>query len=386
MIYFDHNATTPLDERVLDAMTPYLGAFYGNPSSLYRMGRICRGAVDMAREQVAALVGAYPSEVVFTSGGTEANNLALKGFAFAREPGLIAAGATEHPSVSEPLEFLKASGWRAATIPADRNGVADLSFIESLPTGELRFATLMMANNETGVIQDIAPIAGWLRERGVVFHCDAVQAAGKIPVDFKASGVHVMSLSGHKIYGPKGVGALILDKSIAIEPLLHGGGQEQGLRGGTENVAAIVGFGKAAELALSELEDRRAQLLGLRKRLEAGLKTIPGAVVFAEGAERLPNTVQFGIAGYDGEALVMNLDRQGIAVSSGSACASGAGEPSPVLVAMGIEPEVAKSAVRVSFGKGNTEAEVDRFLDALKKLVGVPTSEIRGAMPVMPVV
>ncbi|CAI8946546.1 cysteine desulfurase family protein [Methylocaldum szegediense] len=383
MLYFDHNATTPLDERVLEAMAPYLGAFYGNPSSLYRMGRICRGAIDTAREQVAALVGAHPSEVVFTSGGTEANNLALKGLAFAREPGLIVAGATEHPSVSEPLEFLKARGWRIATIPVGRDGLADVAFIESLPAGEIRFATLMLANNETGVIQDIAPIAGWFRELGIVFHCDAVQAAGKIAIDFKASGVHMMSLSGHKIYGPKGVGALILDKAVMLEPLLHGGGQEQGLRGGTENVAAIVGFGKAAELALSELEERRARLLGLRERLEAGLKTIPGAVVFAEGSERLPNTVQFGIAGYDGEALVMNLDRQGIAVSSGSACASGAGEPSPVLVAMGVEPEVAKSAVRVSFGKSNTETEVDRFLDVLKKLVGISTSESRGVMPII---
>jgi len=386
MIYFDHNATTPLDERVLDAMVPYLGAFYGNPSSLYRIGRICRGAVDTAREQVATLVGAHPSEVVFTSGGTEANNLALKGLAFSREPGVIAAGATEHPSVSEPLAFLKARGWRVATIPVDRNGMADASFIESLPAGELRFATLMMANNETGVIQDIAPIAGWFRERGIVFHCDAVQAAGKIPVDFKASGAHAMSLSGHKIYGPKGVGALILDKTVMLEPLLHGGGQEQGLRGGTENVAAIVGFGKAAELALSELEERRAHLLGLRKRLEAGLKAMPGAIVFAGPAERLPNTLQFGIAGYDGEALVMNLDRHGIAVSSGSACASGAGEPSPVLIAMGVDPAVAKSAIRASFGKSNTEAEVDRFLEVLKKLVGIPTSEGRGAIPVMPAI
>jgi cysteine desulfurase len=383
MIYFDHNATTPLNERVLDAMAPYLGTFYGNPSSLYRMGRICRGAVDTAREQVAALVGAHPSEVVFTSGGTEANNLALKGPAFSREPGVIVAGATEHPSVSEPLEFLKARGWRVATIPVDRNGIADASFFESLPAGELRFATLMMANNETGVIQNIAPIAGWFRERGIVFHCDAVQAAGKIAIDFKASGAHMMSLSGHKIYGPQGVGALILDKAVTLEPLLHGGGQEQGLRGGTENVAAIVGFGKAAELALSELEDRRAHLLGLRERLEAGLKTIPGAVVFAEGAERLPNTVQFGIAGYDGEALVMNLDRQGIAVSSGSACASGAGEPSPVLIAMGIDSTVAKSAIRASFGKTNTEAEVDRFLEVLKKLVGVPMSLSRGVLPII---
>ncbi|MGX2041911.1 cysteine desulfurase family protein [Methylocaldum sp. MU1018] len=379
MVYFDHNATTPLDERVLDAMAPYLGTFFGNPSSLYRMGRICRGAIDTAREQIAALVGAHPSEVVFTSGGTEANNLALKGLAFSCEPGSIAAGATEHPSVSEPLDFLKARGWRVTTVPVDRNGVADASFVESLLAGDLRFATLMLANNETGAIQDIAPIAAVFRERGAVFHCDAVQAAGKIPVDFKALGAQAISLSAHKIYGPKGAGALILDKTVALEPLLHGGGQEQGFRGGTENVAAIVGFGKAAELALSELEERRARLLGLRRRLEDGLAAVPGAILFAAPAERLPNTLQFGVADYDGEALVMNLDRQGIAVSSGSACASGAGEPSPVLLAMGVEPAVAKSAIRVSFGKDNTETEVDRFLEVLKKLVGMPTFEGRGA-------
>ena len=369
MIYLDHNATTPLDERVLEAMQSYLGAFYGNPSGLYRLGRLSRGAVDTAREQVAALVGAHPSEVVFTSGGTEANNLALKGLAFALEPGFLAIGATEHPSVTEPAEFLRGRGWKVAVIPVDRAGLAEWDILEHLPAHGLRYVSLMLANNETGVINPIAPLAAKLRERGIYLHCDAVQAAGKIPVDFKAIGAHLLTLSSHKIYGPKGVGALIADKSAPLVPLLHGGGQENALRGGTENVAGIVGFGKAAELALTELNTRQVHLLDLRQHLEQGLEDLPGVTLFAKETRRLPNTVQFGVAGYDGETLVMALDRLGFAVSSGSACAGGAGEPSPVLTAMGLDAAVAKSAVRISFGKGNTELEVSRLLEALKSLV-----------------
>lgn len=369
MIYLDHNATTPLDERVLEAMLPYLGAFYGNASGLYRLGRLSRSAVDTAREQVAALVGARPAEVTFTSGGTEANNLALKGLAFSQLPGLIVSGATEHPSVMGPLRFLSTCGWRVETLPVDRDGRPDAAFLDDVLGGAPRFATLMLANNETGVIHDVASVGEKIRERGGFFHVDAVQAAGKIPVDFKASGAHTLGLSAHKIYGPKGVGALIVDRAVPIEPLLHGGGQEQGLRGGTENIAGIVGFGKAAELALAELDERSSRLRALRARLEAGLSKLPGLTIFAERAERLPNTVQFGLSGYAGETLVMNLDRKGFAVSSGSACASGGGEPSPVLTVMGVDEETAKSAVRVSLGKDNTETDVERFLEALRALV-----------------
>lgn len=369
MVYLDHNATTPLDERVLEAMLPFMSSFYGNASGLYRLGRLSRGAVDAARAQVAALVGAQPSEVIFTSGGTEANNLALKGLAFSLGPGVVAAGATEHPSVAEPLKFLAARGWQVETLPADRDGRPDISALDRIPAADLRFATLMLANNETGVIHDVTPMAERMRERSGYFHVDAVQAAGKIPVDFKTCGAHALSLSAHKIFGPKGVGALIAGRTVPIEPLLHGGGQEHGFRGGTENVAGIVGFGKAAELALAELEARRAQALALRRRLEAGLREFPGIRIFAERAERLPNTVQFGLAGYDGETLVMNLDRKGFAVSSGSACASGGAEPSAVLTAMGVDADTARSAVRVSFGQGNTEADVDRFIAALGSLI-----------------
>lgn len=369
MVYLDHNATTPLDARVLEAMLPFLGAFYGNAYGLYRLGRLSRGAVDAAREQVAALVGALPSEVIFTSSGTEANNLALKGLGFALRKGLVVAGATEHPAVAAPLRFLAAQGWRVATLPVDCSGRPVYSALESISADDLRFATLMLANNETGVIHDLQPLAAWVRERGGYLHTDAVQAAGKIPVDFKASSAHLMAVSSHKISGPKGVGALIAGRSVPIEALLHGGGQERDLRGGTENVAGIVGFGKAAELALAELEQRRSHALALRDRLEAGLRELPGIAIFAEHVGRLPNTVQFSVAGYDGETLVMNLDRKGFSVSSGSACASGGREPSPVLLAMGVDADTARGAVRISLGQGNSEADVDALLAALAALI-----------------
>lgn len=368
MIYLDHNATTPLDERVLEVMKPYLGPFFGNPSSLHRLGRVSRSAVDTAREQVAALVGVQPSEVIFTASGTEADNLALKGLAAKLEPGTILAGATEHPAIQGPLAYLSRQGWVIKRLAVDAHGRLLDGWRDQLNCSDLRFATVMLANNETGVLQDLTALAEDLRARGVWIHSDAVQAAGKIPLDFRASGVHLMSLSAHKIYGPKGAGALIADASVPLEPLLHGGGQERDLRGGTENVAAVVGFGKAAELARTELDSRRQHLLRLRGLLEAGLRDLPGVTIFAQGVERLPNTVQFALSGMDGEALVMAFDRRGFAVSSGSACASGAGEPSPVLLAMGVEPQLAKGAVRVSLGKDNREDHVDRFLAELKTI------------------
>lgn len=370
MVYLDHNATTPLDDRVLEAMSPYLSAYYGNPSSLYRLGRLARSAIDRAREQVAALVGADPAQVIFTSGGTESANLALKGLAYKLPKGLIAAGATEHPAVLEPLGFLQNQGWETHLIAVDGDGRLRFDELKALPAGRLRFACLMLANNETGVVQDLAEVGAWLRECGAWLYCDAVQAAGKIEIDFKRVGAHLLSLSAHKIYGPKGAGALVVDRSVPLEPLLHGGGQERNLRGGTENVAAIVGFGKAAELASAELAVRREQTLRLRQLLEAGLAGLAGIRIFARNAPRLPNTVQFGLAGMEGETLLMALDRQGFCVSSGSACASGGSEPSPVLLAMGVDAATAKTAIRVSFGKGNREAEVQGLLEVLQKLFG----------------
>ena len=372
MIYLDHNATTPLDQRVGDAMQPYLDMFYGNPSGLYRLGRMSRSAVDTAREQVAALVGAHPDEVIFTSGGTESNNTALKGSSISHGRALLATGATEHPSVSEPAAYLGRSGLEHTVIPVNELGYHDAGFVEKLDARRLHGVSVMLANNETGVIHPIAELATITRAKQGWFHCDAVQAVGKLPVDFRALGVQFMTISSHKIYGPKGVGALIVSREMQkLEPLLHGGGQEHGLRGGTECVAGIVGFGVAAERAGADIIANQAHTLALRQQLEAGLRQLPGVRIFAEQAIRLPNTVQFGIERYDGETVVMALDRQGFAVSSGSACASGAGEPSPVLTAMGIPAQIARSSVRVSFGLKNTSTEVDALLTALRTLAGV---------------
>jgi cysteine desulfurase len=366
MIYFDHNATTPLDDRVLDALQPYLTTFYGNPSSLYRHGRIVRSAIDAAREQVAALVRVQSSQVIFTSGGTEANNLALATLA---PHSSLAISAIEHPSVTEPALRLKELGHQLTFMDVNSNGYITQDAVAQVIKDQPGLVSIMLANNETGVIQDLAKHAQQLRANNIIIHSDAVQALGKIPIAFNALGVHLMSLSSHKIYGPKGCGALIFDKDIEIKPLLLGGGQEQELRAGTENVPAIVGFGKAAELAQTELAERSKQLLTLRKLLEEGLATIPGLTIFAQQADRLPNTVQFGIPETDGEMLLMKLDQNGIAVSSGSACASGGSVPSPVLLAMGVEADFAKSAIRISLGKANTETEIIEFINLLKTLV-----------------
>ncbi len=367
MIYFDHNATTPLDERVLEAMLPYLSRFYGNPSSLYRFGRIARSAIDTAREQVAALVGADPGQVIFTSGGTEANNLAIKGLGYRLARGQAAMGATEHPAVTEPMAFLAAQGWVIEKLAVDEDGVIAPSSLRD-HAAKVLFASVMWANNETGVINPIPEIAADLRDAGTIVHSDATQAAGKIPVNFAASNVQLLSLSSHKIYGPKGAGALVVDRSVALVPQIHGGGQERELRGGTENVAAIVGFGKAAELALAELDERRAHQASLGRRLESGLERIADVTIFGRGAKRIPNTVQFSLAGFDGETLVMMFDREGFAISSGSACASGGRAPSPVLTAMGVDAATARGAVRISLGLANTDGEIDRFLTILRRL------------------
>ena len=364
-VYLDHNATTPLDSRALEAMLPYLTEQHGNPSSVHRYGRAARAAVDRAREQVAELVNAHPSQVIFTGCGTEASNLAIKGFAALNKPGLLAIGATEHPSVAEPANSLKKNGWHVSVLPVDRQGCLIETEMEALLKLRPEMISVMWANNETGVVQDIPALAAKVRANGGVMHTDAVQAAGKIEVDFSASGVQLMSLSAHKLNGPKGVGALIADKSVEMAPLLQGGGQEKGRRSGTENVAGIVGFGAAASLAKAQLADYGARMRSLRDRLESELRALGDIEIFGAQASRLPNTVCFGMRGVDGETLLLNLDREGIAISSGSACASSHREPSPVLQAMGIDPEVAQGAIRVSFGAGSTEQDVNAFIAAL---------------------
>lgn len=370
-IYLDHNATTPLDPRVLEAMLPYLSGPYGNASSVHRYGRAARDAIEAARVQVAALVGAEAAQVTFTSGATESNNLALKGLTEGRPPGRVLYGATEHPAILEAAESLRTHGWRVETIGIDRAGLVDWPAFEAqLARGPVRVAALMLANNETGVIQDCARAAHLVHAAGGLFHVDAVQAAGKLRVSFAETGADLMSLSAHKLYGPKGVGALVVKSDVELSVQLHGGGQERGLRGGTENLAAIVGFGAACELAAAELDARTARWSTLRERLEAGLRGMAGITVFGDGSPRLANTVQCGVSGWEGEALLMALDRKGIAVSSGSACAAGTGEPSHVLLGMGWDRDTAYTAIRISLGITTNEADIDRFLVVLGALRG----------------
>jgi cysteine desulfurase len=348
-------------------MEPYLHHLYGNPSSLYRLGRIARSAIDTAREQIASLIDAPAAQIIFTSGGTEANALALNSAQGRR----ITVSAIEHPAVLENIECLPDRYAAISKLPVAASGHVCIphSLTNTLQPGD--FVSIMLANNETGAIQDISGLVGRFNNQGIIVHTDAVQALGKMPVSFRQLDVQLMSLSSHKIYGPKGCGALVFQSQadFALKPLQSGGGQENGIRAGTENVAAIVGFGKAAELARLELDQRIHHLQMLRNRLEQQLKTLPDLVIFAEDSLRLPNTVQFGMPGINGEMLLMQLDQRNIAVSSGSACATGSENISPVLAAMGINPSLAKSAIRVSLGKDNTEADIDEFVCALNALL-----------------
>jgi cysteine desulfurase len=369
--YLDHNATTPVDPRVLEAMLPWFSQRHGNPSSRHEFGRSARAAVEEARAQVAATVGAHATEVVFTSCGTEANNLFLRGAAAQGKPGLVAISAIEHPSVREPARALAGRGWRMRELAVDAAGrIATADFTDVL-ADRPAIVSVMLANNETGVLQDVGMLAEMARPTRAWFHSDAVQSLGKMTVDFRAlnaRGVHALTLSAHKIGGPKGAGALIVDKRIELAPLLAGGGQERGLRSGTENVPAIVGFGMACQLLAEKKSAVATRHLAIRNELERGL-TEQGAVIFGHDSERLPNTVFFALPGIDGETLVGKLDRAGFAVASGSACSSVNPEPSHVLMAMGVAPELARGAVRVSLGFETKEQEVRDFLLALAETV-----------------
>jgi cysteine desulfurase len=367
-VYLDHNATTPLDERVLDAMLPYLKQQYGNASSRHELGTQARNAVNAAREQVAALVKVQPSQVVFTSGGTEANNLFIKGAAGYLKPSQIAVSAIEHPCVAKPAQELARSGWSVRKLAVTREGEIDIADVEAALTERTGIVSVMLANNETGVIQDLVAVAQRARAARALVHSDAVQALGKIDIDFTALDVHAMTISAHKIYGPKGAGALVVDKRLELKPIIAGGGHEQGLRSGTENVPAIVGFGAAAELAAGRVNDIGEKVAALRVRLESGLHEL-GAVVFGERARRVPNTTYFAFPKIDGETLVVELDKLGYATAAGAACSSTSTEPSATLLAMGVEPELARGAVRLSLGVASTAEDVAGFLKAARGLV-----------------
>ncbi len=370
--YLDYNATTPLDPAVLAAMLPWLENRFGNASSRHEYGRAARQAVDEARQQVAAAVNAHPTEVVFTSGGSEANNLFLKGAAACVRPGVIAVGATEHPCILKPAAQLARNGWQVRTVAVDAAGRANFADFAEIVAARPKLLSIMLANNETGVVQDVPALATAARATGGWFHSDAVQALGKLPLDFRAlnaAGVHAMTLSAHKACGPKGAAALVLDKRVELQPLIAGGGHERGLRSGTENVPAIVGFGVAAELAAQRVAEVPPRLKALQQRLESGLAALGGRI-FGAGAERLSNTTYFAVPDIDGETLVGKLDRAGFAVASGAACSSANPEPSHVLRAMGVAPEIARGAVRVSLGAGNSETDIDEFINALRATVG----------------
>lgn len=368
LVYLDHNATTPLHPRARAAMLPWLDERWGNASSRHRFGQAARNAVEEAREEVAALLGAQAPEIVFTASGTEANNAVLAGIAERAEyRGEVVLSALEHPSIREGAARLARRGMRVVTVSPGGDGVVPAAAIAAALGPETRLVCLMLAHNELGTLQPVAEVARLCRARGVPLLCDAVQAVGKVAVDVTALDVDFLVLGGHKLYGPLGAAALWVRKGVELEGLLVGGGQERRRRAGTENAPALVGLGAAAAAARTEGAARTAKLAALRDRFERGLAQIPGAAVHCAAVPRLPNTSHLEVAGTDGEALFIRLDLAGFAVSTGSACASGAVEPSHTLLAAGFSRQVALSSLRVSFGISNTEAEVDAFLAALAR-------------------
>ncbi len=369
-VYFDHAATTPVDAQVLAAMLPFFSEQYGNPSELHRLGREGRAAVDAARAQVAAVLGAGEREIVFTSSGTEADNLALFGSLARYQPGHLIVSAIEHPAVMEAARALNRGGWSVDFVPVDGAGIVDVDAYEEAFRDDTRLASIMFANNVVGSVQPVAALARIAHEKGALFHTDAVQAVGSLPVDVVELGVDLLSLSGHKLYGPKGIGALFVKRGTRMQPILHGGGHERRLRSGTENVPGVVGLGVAMTLAAEQLPQVRPRLERLRDRLAAGLgERIPEVTYLGHRTERLPGNVAFSVRYVEGESMLLQLDAHGFMVSSGSACASGSLEPSHVVLALGLGAEEAHGSLRVSLGRENTEEEVDAFLEAFPPIV-----------------
>ena len=373
--YLDWNASAPIYPEVIEAMVKALSQG-GNASSVHCEGRNAHGAIEAAREQVAQLINAESRDIVFTSGGSEANNLALTGLAANGTVDRILISAVEHPSV---MAFANLDGVQVSLVGVDANGVVELEALEAClskaaAANEKTLVSIMWANNETGVIQPIEDIVKLARAHQCLVHCDAVQALGKIPVDFAASGVDLMSLSAHKIGGPQGAGALVVRSSLVLAPVFKGGGQELGRRAGTENLGGIVGFGRAAELIGNENHD--AEIVRLRNRLESEIRKLRSdVVIFGEDQKRLPNTSCVAVTGVTAEALLIMLDLSGVAVSSGSACSSGKVAPSHVLSAMGVKDTVAKTAIRISLGRTTTQQDIEIFLNAWSKAVGTTTKQ-----------
>jgi cysteine desulfurase len=370
-IYLDYNATTPVDREVLEAMLPYFSGSFGNASSIHSAGQRGRAAVDAARESVATLLGAKPSEIVFTCGGTEADNLALFGtVAHCVQPRKhMVTTAIEHHAVLNCAEALEKQGVDVTYVPAGRQGIVDPEEIREAIRPETVLISAMLANNETGTIQPVEEIGRIAAEEDIYFHCDAVQAAGKLPLDVNRLGVDLLSISAHKIYGPKGAGVLYVRTGTELEPIFHGGHHERDRRPGTENVPGIVGLGKAADLAIKNLTSDAARMAALRDRFESALLSLPGVHMNGDPHHRVANTCNVSFDAAGGEALVIALDLQGISCSTGAACSSGAVAPSHVLTAIGLSPERARSSLRFSLGRPTTPEEIDRAIEIIPAVV-----------------
>ncbi|ABN51955.1 MAG TPA: cysteine desulfurase NifS [Hungateiclostridium thermocellum] len=371
-VYLDHAATTPVKPEVLEAMLPYFSNKFGNASSIYSIGRESKKAIEEAREKVAKAIGALPREVFFTGSGTEADNWAIKGVAYAnRDKGRhIITTAIEHHAVLHACQYLESDGFEVTYLPVDENGLVSPQQVQDAIRPDTILITIMFANNEIGTIQPIAEIGKIARERGVIFHTDAVQAVGNIPINVVDLNVDLLSMSGHKFYGPKGVGALYIRKGVKIVSFMHGGAQERGRRASTENVAGIVGMGKAIELAVENMEENNKKLIELRDRtIEEVMKKIPFVRLNGDRYKRLPGNVNFSFEFIEGESLLLMLDMKGIAASSGSACTSGSLDPSHVLLAIGLPHEIAHGSLRLTFGIENTHEDIDYLMEVLPTIV-----------------
>ncbi|KZL91201.1 cysteine desulfurase NifS [Clostridium magnum] len=371
-IYMDYAATTYIKPEVLEEMNPYLTQYFGNPSSIYRISRNTKMAIDIAREKIAGGINGRRDEIFFTGGGSEADNWAIKGIAFANKDkgNHIITTGIEHHAVMHTCEYLEELGFEITYLPVDEFGFINIEDLKNSINDKTILVSVMFANNEIGTIEPINDIGKICREKGIVFHTDAVQAVGNIPIDVKAMNIDLLSIASHKFYGPKGIGALYIRKGIKIHNLIHGGAQERAKRAGTENVAGIVGMGKAIELAVQNMENEANRLSCLRDKLIERLLQIPGSKLNgAIGEDRLPGNVNMSFEGIDGEILVMKLDNLGIFASSGSACSAGAIEPSHVLLALGIPAELAKNSLRLSMGSGTTEEEVEYLMKVIPETI-----------------
>lgn len=372
LIYLDNNATTPTDERVVEAMLPYFCKKYGNPSSIYKLANESEAAKEEARDKVAKLLNAKPYEIVFTGCGTESDNFAIKGTAFAnrKKGNHIITSSIEHHAVLNACKWLEKQDFEVTYIGVDKHGVVNLDELREAITDKTILISIMHANNEVGTIEPIKEIADIAKDNEIYFHIDAVQTVGKLPIDVNDLSVDLLSMSGHKFYGPKGVGALYIRKGTKIDSLLHGGHHERNRRAGTENVPGIVGLGKASEIAMEEFEEEERRVKKLRDRLEKGLmEKIDDVIINGHPERRLPSTLNICIKYVEGESILLQLNHNGIAASSGSACTSGSFEPSHVLTSMGIPPEVAHGSLRFSVGRSNTEKDIDKVIEVLPPIV-----------------